>query len=455
MPDNAKLDWKTVAEETTKLLSELLQLDTTNPPGNEKIAADYLQGLLSQEGIESQILESAPGRSNLIARLKGRQPGKRLMLLSHTDVVPVNDPDQWKYPPFSGVVAEGYVWGRGALDMKSMTATETMVMLLFKRLKLDFAGELILAAVADEEQGSSYGGNWLVQNHPDLMRSDYVLNEGGGMPLQIGEQVFYTVDTTEKGLWWVRLRFKGAAGHASVPHQDNAIAKSARLIDRLAGHQFPKQIAPAVQEFFVRVGQALGPQGVRAAQVITSDNQQVDLKSLLAGTPLDANLVYAFTHTTCSPTMIRAGVKENVIPARCEFVLDFRFVPGYSREQIEETIEQLAGELAAELEIETIQHHPASESPISDPFYQIIAETVRQEIPGAQAVPYLLTGATDSRFMRQLGAAAYGFSPLSTQMSLSERTKLVHSANERIDIGSLKLGVKLLYTIARRALQVV
>lgn len=453
MPTPAEINWKEVADETTQLLSELLKIDTTNPPGNEEPAAKYLQRLLKQERIESQILERGPSRSNLIARLKGKRPGKRLMLLSHTDVVPVTDPSKWKYPPFSGAIAEGYIWGRGALDMKSMTATETMVFLLFKRLNVDFAGELILVAAADEEQGSAYGADWLVQTHPELVRCDYVLNEGGGMPLQINGKTFYTVDSIEKGLWWVRLRFKGASGHGSVPHENNALAKSARLIDRLATHRFPKQIAAPVREFLTQVERALGPKGAQAAKLILSDDREVDFKRLLSGTAIDPHLAYAFTHTTCSPTMIKAGVKENVIPDSCEFVLDFRFVPGYSRERIEETIKQLAGDGAKDLEIETIQHHPASESPIDNSFYRLIVETVREELPGAQAVPYLLTGATDSRFVRELGAAAYGFSPLSTKMSLSERAKLIHSENERIDIESLELGVKLLSKIARKALE--
>jgi acetylornithine deacetylase/succinyl-diaminopimelate desuccinylase-like protein len=453
MPTKSKIHWKEVTEETTELLSELLQINTTNPPGNERPAALYLQELLKSEGIESQILERAPGRSNLIARLQGKQPGNRLMLLSHTDVVPVTDPSKWKYPPFSGTIAEGYVWGRGALDMKSMTAAEAIAFLLFKRLNVDFAGELILVAAADEEQGASYGADWLVRTHPELMRCDYVLNEGGGMPLELNGQTFYTIDSIEKGLWWVRLRVKGASGHGSVPHENNALAKSARLIDRLATHRFPKQIAAPVREFLTQVAQALGPEGAHATKLILSDDQEIDFKALLSGTAIDSNLAYAFTHTTCSPTMIQAGVKENVIPDSCEFVLDFRFVPGYSREKIQETILKLAGELASDLEIETIQHHPASESPIDNSFYRLITEVVRQEVPGAQAVPYMLTGATDSRFVRELGAAAYGFSPLSTKMSLSERAKLIHSENERIDIESLTLGVKLLTKIAMKTLE--
>ncbi|MBI1742922.1 M20/M25/M40 family metallo-hydrolase, partial [Candidatus Acetothermia bacterium] len=173
------LDWEKYGNEASQMLSELLQINTTNPPGDEYKAIQYLKKHLDREGISYEILEKEKGRSNLIARLKGKRPGPRVMLMSHVDVVPVTDEKKWKYPPFSGAIEEGYIWGRGALDMKCMTAMEFVTFMLFKRLKLDFAGELILLAASDEEQGSSYGAEWLCKTHPDKMRCDYVLNEGG------------------------------------------------------------------------------------------------------------------------------------------------------------------------------------------------------------------------------------------------------------------------------------
>jgi acetylornithine deacetylase/succinyl-diaminopimelate desuccinylase-like protein len=447
------VSWKELGEEATRLLSDLLRIDTTNPPGNERAAAEYLQKYFAREGIESEILEKAPGRSNVLARLKGSRPGPTLMLLSHTDVVPATNPDSWRYPPFSGEIAEGFVWGRGALDMKSMTAIEAVVFVLFKRLGIDFAGELIYLAVADEEMGGTYGAQWLAEEHTDRIKADYVLNEGGGMPLQLGDKTFYTVDTVEKGLWWVKVRVKGTAGHGSVPHDDNPLVKSARFIDRIASEKFPKMISPSVRAFFEKVGETFGKVGHQIVSAILSGDDSLDLKQLLAGTPMNPYLVNAFIRTTCSPTKIQAGLKENVIPDSCEFVLDFRYVPGYSREQVEETMRSIAEELNLALEIETIQHHRASESPTDTDFYKIIEETVREEIPGAETVPYLLTGATDSRFMREIGAVAYGFHPLSTRMSLAERAQLIHNDNERIDLESLELGVRLLTKVAMKTLQ--
>lgn len=447
------INWKSYAKEATKLLSELLQIDTTNPPGNEQKAARYLQGLLKKEGIKSEILESDERRSNLIAGLKGKKPGPKLLLLSHTDVVPVTDPKRWKYPPFSGAVKEGYVWGRGALDMKCMTVMETLALLLFARLDLEFSGELIYAAVADEEKGGTYGARWLAKKYRSKIKADYVINEGGGMPLSIDGKTFYTIENAEKGLWWVRLKVKGVSGHGSVPHENNALAKASRLIDRISNYKFPKMIAPSVREFIMKIAEALGPIGQEAARLVLDPKQEVDLKQLLSGTPVDPHLVNAFIRTTVSPTMIQAGVKENVIPDSCEFVLDCRFVPGYSRGQIEETIYKLAAEMKDDLEIETIQYHAASESPITTEFYKLIEEAVREELPGVDTVPLMLTGATDSRFLREIGVIAYGFCPLSTKMGLTERSKLIHSDNERIDIESLELGTRLLAKIAMKVLK--
>lgn len=446
-------DWSALGNEATQLLSELLQIDTTNPPGNEYRAIQYLQKKLAAEGIESEVLERERGRSNLITRLKGTRPGKKLLLLSHVDVVPVPDPAKWKYPPFSGAIAEGYVWGRGALDMKCMTAMEFLVFTLFKRAKLDFAGELILCAAADEEQGSHYGVGWLCKTYPEKLRADWCLNEGGGLPLQIGPKTFYTIESIEKGLWWFRVRVKGSSGHGSLPHSDNALAKAAYIIDRVAQHTFPKKIAPAVREFILKASEALGPQIQKLALVLVDDSQELDLQALPKDSPISPTLLNALVRTTISPTMIRAGLKENVIPDSCEFVLDCRLVPGYTQENVRETLRELAGAYKNDLEIETIQQHDVSESPINDPFYKLIEQTVQEEIPGVGTIPVMLTGATDSRFVRELGVRAYGFCPLSTKMNLADREKLIHNDNERIDRESLAVGVRLLSKIAFKALE--
>ena len=447
----AMVDWQALREEATEFLSELIQIDTSNPPGNETEAATYLQERFAREGIAGEILAPEPERGSFLARLEGQGPGPRLMLLSHIDVVPVADPSRWSHPPFSGTVADGYVWGRGALDMKGQTVLEALVLFLFKRLNLKFNGELIYLAVADEERGGEKGAGWLKREHPKLLKVDYVLNEGGGMPLVVGGRTFYTIETLEKGLLWLKVRVHGRSGHASIPHGENALAKAAGLIDRLSHHRFPKQITETVGEFVKRVAAPFGELGEGIAAAILGP-EEPDLHRILAGTPLDPDAVNAFLHTTISPTMVQAGVKENVIPDSCEFVLDCRLLPTSSKEQVIGEIEELAQELGTEIDIEVLQDHPPSQSAVGTDFYRAIERALLAELPEIEAVPFLLTGATDSRFLRELGAVAYGLCPLSTKMEMSQRMKLVHGDDERVDLESLELGTRVFARIAAEVL---
>lgn len=447
-----QVDWKAYREEAVELLSGLIQIDTANPPGRETEAAQYLRKLFKREGLTGEILEAEPGRGSLLARLQGEGPGPRLMLLSHTDVVPVADPARWEHPPFSGAVADGYVWGRGALDMKGQTIMEALVMFLFKRLNLKFAGELIFLAAADEERGGEKGAEWLLREHPELLTTEYVINEGGGMSLEVGERTFYTIETTEKGLLWLKVLVAGRAGHGSIPHRENALSRAAGLIDRIAHHRFPKQITGTMEELLTKVTGAFGETGQKMLAAILGPAEH-DIRPFLQGTSLDPEMADAFIRTTVSPTMARAGVKENVIPDACEFVLDCRLLPSSSKEEVIAKIEALAQELEAETEIEILQYHPPSESPVGTDFYKTIERALRAELPGVETVPFLLTGATDSRFLREMGATAYGLCPLSAEIGMAERMKLVHGDNERIDLESLELGTRVYARIAADLLQ--
>jgi acetylornithine deacetylase/succinyl-diaminopimelate desuccinylase-like protein len=448
-----RVDWRAYREEAVELLAGLLRIDTSNPPGRETEAARYLQRLFQKEELAGEILEAEPGRGNFILRLGGRGNGPKLMLLSHTDVVPVADPSRWAKPPFSGAVADGYLWGRGALDMKCQTITEALTVLLFKRLNLKFNGELIYLAVADEERGAKYGAAWLKNNHPQLLKADYVLNEGGGESLQVGEKVFYAIETVEKGLLWLKLRTKGRSGHGSIPHGENALAKAAALIDRLARDRFPKRIDETIREFVTKVAGALGAKGRSLAAAILDPNLEPDLQQLLQGVPFAPEAVNAFIRTTISPTMIQAGVKENVIPDSCEFVLDCRLVPGSAQQEVVGKIAELAREIGIEFDLEVLQYHPASGSPVGTEFYRAIERALREELAGIETIPILLTGATDSRFLRELGATAYGLCPLSTKITMNDRVRLVHGDDERIDPESLELGVRVFARIAAELLQ--
>jgi acetylornithine deacetylase/succinyl-diaminopimelate desuccinylase-like protein len=450
-----RVDWRAYREEGAELLSELIRIDTSNPPGRETEAARYLQGLFKKEGLKGELLEPEPGRGSFYLRFPGRGSGPKLMLLSHIDVVPVADPTRWDHPPFSGALAAGYVWGRGALDMKCQTITEALTLLLFKRLGLEFNGELVYLATADEERGGEKGVGWLSREHPELLRVDYVLNEGGGEPLVVRKKVFYTIETVEKGLLWLKVRVKGRSGHGSVPHEENALVRAAAMIDRLAHHRFPKRIEAAVEQLVTRVAGALGPEGERLGRALLELDSQAepDLRPLLEGTDLEPEALNAFLRTTISPTMIQAGVKENVIPDSCEFVLDCRLLPSSSREEVLAKLRELARELGVEFDLEVLQYHPASGSPLGTDLYKAIERALRAEFPDSEIVPFLLTGATDSRFLRELGAQAYGLCPLSTKTTMQDRLKMIHGDNERIDLESLELQVRVFTRVAADLLQ--
>jgi len=256
----------------------------------------------------------------------------------------------------------------------------------------------------------------------------------------------------EKGPLWLKVRVKGRSGHASIPHEENALTRGAALIERLARHRFPKQVTETAGEFIRKVVAPFGEPGQRIAAALLGPGEP-DLQQLLGRTPLDPDAAFAFLHTTVSPTMAHAGVKENIIPDRCEFVLDCRLLPGSSREEVVGGIEGLASELGIELEIEILQDHPPSQSPVGTDFYKVIERALLEELPGIEPVPFLLTAATDSRFLRELGSTAYGLCPLSTKVEMSERMKLVHGDDERIDLGSLELGTRVFARIAAEVLR--
>jgi len=296
----------------------------------------------------------------------------------------------------------------------------------------------------------------LAKHKPELVRADYVINEGGGMPLRVNKKLFYTIENVEKGILWLKLRVHGRAGHASVPHEENALARAARLIAKLAEHRFPKQVSDSVRVFIERIAAAYGPPGERIARRALDSQTDPELKELLKETELEPHLVEAFLRTTVSPTMIQAGIKENVIPDRCEFVLDCRLAPGFAKEEVLEKIREIGVGLGLredELEIEFIQDQAPSESPIETDFYEAAERALLEEHPEAEIVPYLLTGGTDSRFFRPLGAVAYGICPLSPRMDLRERAKLIHGDDERIDLESLELSTRVFTRIAAELLR--
>jgi acetylornithine deacetylase/succinyl-diaminopimelate desuccinylase-like protein len=445
---------KEIEGEVTNLLSSLIRINTTNPPGNETEAAKYLAKTLEREGFKCELFESAPGRGSVITRLKGTGEKPSLLLLSHLDVVAAN-PKEWTVDPFSRVVKDGVVWGRGALDMKSMTAMEVMVMKLLKRNNVKPRGDVILAATADEEKGGNAGAGWLVNNYSEKIRADYVINEGGGLAIPVGGKNVFTIQTAEKGILWFKVKAKGRPGHGSVPGAaDNAILRMNKVIDILGDYRAKMTVVPTVKQFL----DGIAKENKVAQEALTlllqnpSAGDQI-LDTLAQTDKAMAEEVRAMLRMTIAPTMIDGGVKENIIPSECEAVFDCRILPGQTPAEAMNEIKGLLKDVDMEkLEFETIQAQTPSESPTNTPLYEQIAATVKEFDPESSLAPILLTGGTDSRFFRRLGSVCYGFAPMRSDMPYGEILKMAHGIDERISTENLVFGTSVLYSIVEKSM---
>ncbi|MEM0095720.1 MAG: M20/M25/M40 family metallo-hydrolase [Candidatus Bathyarchaeia archaeon] len=443
---------KEIEGEVTALLSDLIRINTTNPPGNETRAAKYLAETLEKEGFECEVLESAPGRGNIITRLKGTGEKPNLLLLSHLDVVAAN-PKEWSVDPFSGLVKDGFVWGRGAMDMKSMTAMEVMVMKLLKRNGVKLKGDVILAATADEEKGGEYGAGWLVRNHPEKVKADYVINEGGGQAIPVNGKNVFTIQTAEKGILWFKVKAKGRPGHGSVPGAaDNAILRMNKVVDRLGNYRAEIMLTPTVKQFLTVMAEE-NKEAREALKLLLQNPAKADeiLDKLAQKDKAMAEELRAMLRMTIAPTIIHGGVKENIIPSECEAVFDCRILPGQTTDEALNRIKELLKDVALEkLEFEIIQANEPSESPMNTPLYRLMVETLKEFEPNCAVAPILLTGGTDSRFFRRLGAACYGFQPTLSDLPYGEILKMVHGIDERISINNLVFGTSVLYNVVEK-----
>jgi len=441
-----------VEEEVTGFLSDLIQINTTNPPGNETEAAKYLAETLEQEGFKCVLLESAPGRGSVITRIKGTGEKPSLLLLSHLDVVPAN-PKEWSVDPFGGVVKEGFVWGRGAIDMKSMTAMEVMVMKLLKRNNVQLKGDIILAATADEEKGGEAGAGWLVHNHPEKVQAKYVINEGGGLAIPINGKNIFTIQTAEKGILWLKIKAKGKPGHGSVPGlADNAILRINKVVEKLGNYRSKISLVPTVKQFLNAIAKEnkLAQQAMSILLQNPATGDQI-LDMLAQRDKVMAEEVRAMLRMTIAPTIIHGGVKENIIPSECEAVFDCRILPGQNpADAMKEIKGLLKGADPEKLEFEIIQASEPSESPIDTPLYEQIVDVLKEFQPNDSAAPILLTGGTDSRFFRKIGSICYGFQPMRADLSYSEIRKMIHGIDERISTENLVFGTSVLYDVVER-----
>jgi acetylornithine deacetylase/succinyl-diaminopimelate desuccinylase-like protein len=429
-------------DEAVTLVSELIRIDTTNTGDpatlvGERKAAEWVAEKLSEVGYETTYVESgARGRGNVIARLAGADPGRGALLVhGHLDVVPA-DASEWSVHPFSGAVQDGYVWGRGAVDMKDMVGMTLALARHFKREGIVPPRDIVFAFLADEEAGGLFGAKWLVENRPELFEGvTEAISEVGGFSITLKDDVrAYLVETAEKGIRWLKLRVKGTAGHGSMIHRDNAVAKLAAAVTKLDQHQWPLIIRPSVREFLDGVSEITGLE-------FPDDDVEGSIGKLGAL----SRMIGATLRDTANPTMLSAGYKANVIPSTAEATVDCRILPG--REEAFDR--ELAELLGPDVEREWVGLPPV-ETTFDGALVDAMTASIVAEDPGARVLPYMLSGGTDAKSFQQLGIRNFGFAPLKLPADL-DFSGLFHGVDERVPVEALKFGVRVLDRFLRNS----
>jgi len=436
----ASTDRRSAADEVVELCRDLIRIDTTNTgelrtSAGERVAAEYVAAQLAEVGLEPEIRESAPGRTNVVARFAADPdtPGARergaLLVHGHLDVVPA-DPHEWSVDPFGAEVSDGYVWGRGAVDMKDFDAVLLATVRQMRREGRTPPRDLVLAFLADEEAGGEYGGHWLVEHHPELFAGcTEAIGEVGGFSYTISPDLrLYLVETAEKGLTWLRVHATGRPGHGSMIHDDNAVTALAEAVARVGRHKFPIVMTDTVRAFLEEVSAALG------IELDPNEPEQA-----IAKLGVIAPIIGSTVRNTANPTRLAAGYKENVIPSRASATIDCRTLPG----QHELFLDQLREVIGPDLDLEIIQRQPPLETPFDGALVDAMGAALRAEDQGARAVPYMLSGGTDAKAFAKLGIRCFGFTPLRLPPELNF-SALFHGIDERVPIEGLQFGVRVL-----------
>lgn len=429
-----------IIDETIRICRELIRIPSVNfgdGNGNEKEVADHVVKLLDEVGIKSTVYESAPGRCNVIARIKGRdskRPG--LVVHGHLDVVPANAQD-WSVDPFKAEIKDGYIWGRGAVDMKNMNAMIIATVRHWARVGFVPERDIVLAFFADEEAGSIYGSHFMVDKHPDVFSGcTEAISEVGGFSVTLpnGKRL-YLIETAEKGIHWMRLTAQGRAGHGSLMNPENSITRISEAVTKIGTHQWPQRYSKTVKVFFQRI-----------AQITGRDYDDKDLQPLLSELGFASRMIGATLQNTANPTMLEAGYKANVIPGSASAVIDGRFIPGYE-DELNETIRKIVG---PDISIQTITRDKALEVPFEGDLVDQMCRSLLQHDPEAIPVPYVMSGGTDNKALAELGIIGYGFSPLRLEADF-DFMAMFHGVDERVPIDGLSFGVLVLKDFMEKA----
>jgi acetylornithine deacetylase/succinyl-diaminopimelate desuccinylase-like protein len=434
------IDWTAVGDEVTRHLQALIRINTVNPPGNETEAAQYLASIAREAGIPYEIVEGTPGRGNFVARIKGNGSARPLILMGHTDVVSV-EPDKWTHDPFSGDIADGYVWGRGAIDMKNQVAANLMTMLLLQREGTPLARDIIMAATADEEAGSVWGAKWLWENRRDLIDAEYGLNEAGGQLIEGNGRRFYTVQVGEKGYARMRLTARAAPGHASIPRDDTAMYRLGKALVRLHEFARPIVVTDSIALMLRTLAPAWGGDYIGRVEQILAQPHWDDVAAL----PLSEGMrlaLRATMHNTAVPTIVHGGHRINVIPSEIALDIDGRILPGQDAADWARRVQAAVGD---DVTVELLQGGSGVAADPASPFYEALEATMGDLDPGAKLLPFLVSGGTDARAVP--GIKVYGFMP---GQSGEEALALAHGHDERARIDDLLFAVKSFHTLITR-----
>jgi acetylornithine deacetylase/succinyl-diaminopimelate desuccinylase-like protein len=443
----AAAELRTVEQEAVGHLRALVRFDTTNPPGNERPPAEYVAEAGRAAGLEARVIDSGPGRGNVVLRLRGRGEAPPILLLSHLDVVPA-EPSKWTHPPFAAELAAGCVWGRGSVDSKLTTTVQLAALTALARSGARPRRDVVLAATASEEMGGpANGAAYLATNHPELIRAEYTLNEGGGFGIALGGRVYYAIQTAEKGGCPADLVARGAPGHASVPHGDNPIHKLARAMARMADRKMPVHVTPSTRAFVE--GIAADQEASGAADVARLVRALLDSKSqpdALRRLPFEEGLrlmIDAMLRNTAALTILEAGTKRNVIPSEARASTSGRPLPGATKESFLAELRQVAGD---EVEVVANDFSPGLESELDEAFGAAALGALRRHDPDARLVPYMMTGGTDAKRLNGVGGKVYGFLPMLYEPGV-DYMSLCHGHDERISVKSIEFGVRVMHDL--------